>query len=265
MRFLVTNDNGITSPGLVTIVEALQNFGEVSVVCPSEEKRAVGHSISFQKPLYVNETKVFGGSVKAWTINGTPADCVKVAMEVLLPNEIDFVVSGMNIGSNIGRDSYYSGTIGGAREASFYGLPAVAVSLDVVDALLTDFSAAEQLFTNTMEIILENQFPRDLLLNINIPDVEESQCKGVKFAELDYSIQRHKYIEVSDASAIVCYWLENNQEDQSSKNLNSDFRLLKEDYFTVTPLEVQLTDQYYKREIEHWFKESHDTSKGSLL
>lgn len=265
MRFLVTNDDGIASPGLAIIVEALKKFGEVSVVCPSENKSAVGHSISFQKPLYVNETNVFGDCVKTWTMNGTPADCVKVALDVLVPNEIDFVVSGMNIGSNIGRDSYYSGTIGGAREASFYGLPAVAVSLDVVNALLTDFSAAKQLFTNTMEVILENQFPCDLLLNINIPYVEENECKGVKFAELDYSIQRYKHIEKKDESGIICYWLKGNQEALVSENINSDFRLLKEDYITVTPLEVQLTSQYYQKEINYWFKESRTAIEGSLI
>jgi len=265
MRFLVTNDDGITSPGLAIIVEALQKFGEVSVVCPKEDKSAVGHSISFRNPLYVNETKVFGDNVKAWTINGTPADCVKIALEVLVPNQIDFVVSGMNIGSNIGRDSYYSGTIGGAREASFFGLPAVAVSLDVTGIALTDFSPAKQLFKNTMEVILQKQFPSSLLLNINIPYVMESKCKGVKFAELDYSIRRYKHIEENDTNGIVCHWLRVNSEEQASEDLNSDFRLLKEDYITVTPLEVQLTNDYYKREIEHWFKDSYVAIEGGLL
>lgn len=264
MRFLVTNDDGISSPGLATIVEALQSFGEVCVVCPSENKSAVGHAISFQKPLEINETKVFGDHVKAWSVNGTPADCVKIAMEVLVPNEIDFVVSGMNIGSNIGRDSYYSGTIGGAREASFYGLPAIAFSLDIADAQEADFRSAQHLFTNTMEIILRNQFSRHLLLNVNIPYIEESLCRGVKFAEFDYSIQRYKFSEVKDADGIVGYYLNDMQEGHVLGNVKSDFRLLKEGYITVTPLEVQLTDSYYKREIEHWFKESHVAIEWSL-
>ncbi len=264
MRFLVTNDDGISSPGLVTIVEGLQHYGEVFVVCPNQDKSAVGHSVSFNKPLKVNETPIFGANVKAWTVNGTPADCVKIAMDVLIPNEIDFVVSGMNIGSNIGRDSYYSGTIAGAREASFYGLPAIAVSLDRVDAQSTDFSASKQLFMTVIGTILKNKFPRNLLLNINIPNIEVSQCKGVKYAELDFTIQRYKHAEVIDENGLVFYWLKGNQVQLASENLVSDFTLLREGYITVTPLAVELTDQYYKREIEHWFEESKNRVKGGV-
>ena len=257
MRFLLTNDDGISSPGLAAIVEVMKHYGEVFVVCPDQDKSAVGHSITFRDPLKVQETTVFGNDVKAWTVNGTPADCVKIALEVLVPNKIDFVVSGMNIGSNIGRDSYYSGTIAGAREASFFGIPAVAVSLDILNAQHTDFSSSKKLFARVMGTILKNQFPSNLLLNINIPYTVEEQCKGIKFAELDYSIKRYKHIEVSDSSGLFIYRLKENQHQHTSDNPIGDFTLLEKDYITITPLGVQLTDQSYKREVEHWFNENH--------
>ena len=256
MNFLLTNDDGISSLGLAATVEVMKQYGKVFVVCPNQDKSAVGHSITFRESLKVEETTIFGENVKAWTVNGTPADCVKMALEVLVPNEIDFVVSGMNIGSNVGRDSYYSGTIGGAREASYYGIPAVAVSLDIFAVPLTDFTESKKLFTNVMSIILKNKFSENLLLNVNIPNISEARCKGIKFAELDFSIQRHSYVEESDPSGEVAYWLRGRPAQLTFAALEGDFILLQEGYVTVTPLEIQLTKHGHKEEIDQWFNES---------
>lgn len=253
MKFLLTNDDGISSPGLAAIVDVMKQFGEVFVVCPDQERSAVGHSITLREPLKVLQTNIFGEDVTAWTVSGTPADCVKIAMEVLVPNEIDFVVSGMNIGSNIGRDGYYSGTIGGAREASYFGLPAVAVSLDIDDAQYMDFRESKKLFNKTMEVILKNQFPPNLLLNINIPNREEAQCKGIRFAELDFGIQRYTFIEESDSSGEVVYWLKGRPVQLMFDDSEGDFTLLQDGYITVTPLDVQLTNRAKEEEIELWF------------
>lgn len=256
MNFLLTNDDGISSPGLAAIVEVMKQYGKVFVVCPNQDKSAVGHSITFRESLKVEETTVFGENVKAWTVNGTPADCVKMALEVLVPNEIDFVVSGMNIGSNVGRDSYYSGTIGGAREASYYDIPAVAVSLDIFGVALTDFTEAKKLFTNVMRIVLKNKFPENLLLNVNIPNVAEAQYKGIKFAGLDFSIQRYSYIEERDQLGETVYWLKGCPSQLTFADLEGDFVMLQEGYVTVTPLEIQLTKRENKDEVEQWFNES---------
>ena len=256
MNFLLTNDDGISSPGLAAIVEVMKQYGKVFVVCPNQDKSAVGHSITFRESLKVKETNIFGENVKAWTVNGTPADCVKMALEVLVPNEIDFVVSGMNIGSNVGRDSYYSGTIGGAREGSYYGIPAVAVSLDIFAVQLTDFAESKKIFMNVMSIILQNKYAENLLLNINIPNISEAQCKGIKFAELDFSIQRHSYVEERDLSGEAAYWLRGQPAQLTFAALEGDFILLQEGYVTVTPLEIQMTNQANKDEIDQWFNES---------
>lgn len=256
MKFLLTNDDGISSPGLAAIVDVMKQYGDVYVVCPDRDNSAVGHSITFRESLKVLETDVFGEDVKAWTVSGTPADCVKMAMEVLVPDVIDFVVSGMNIGSNVGRDSYYSGTIAAAREASYFGVPAVAFSLDLADAQHTDFSAAKNLFTNTMRIILRNKYASNLLLNINIPNIEEEQCKGIKFAELDFSIQRHTYVKERSLSGEVVYWLNGQPTQLRFDAPEGDFTLLQEGYITVTPLEIELTNRSKKTEVEKWFKKS---------
>lgn len=255
MKFLLTNDDGIASPGLAAIVDVMKKYGEVIVVCPDKDQSGVGHSVTFREPLKVHRTMVFGNDVKAWTVNGTPADCVKMALDVLVPNEIDFVVSGMNLGSNVGRDSYYSGTISAAREASYFGLPAVAVSLDIA-MMLKDFSASKKLFDNVMKNVLEKQYSPKMLLNVNIPNVEEILCKGIKFANLDFSIQRYKHIRELNQDGQEVYWTQENSAQLNFDNLDGDFYLLQEGYITVTPLEVQLTNQQMKREVEHWFTES---------
>lgn len=256
MNFLLTNDDGIDSPGLAAMVDVMKEYGDVFVVCPDRDNSGMGHSITFREPMTVIETAIFGEGVKAWTVSGTPADCVKIAMEVLVPDVIDFVVSGMNIGSNVGRDSYYSGTIGAAREASYFGVPAVAVSLDIEDAQLTDFGTAKKHLINVMRTILRNQYKSNLLLNINIPHIEESQCKGVRFAELDFGIQRYTYVEESNPSGELVYWLRGRPSQFIFDAPEGDFKLLQEGYITVTPLKIELTDRRSKAEIEKWFKKS---------
>ena len=263
MKFLLTNDDGIASPALAAIVDVMKEYGEVFVVCPDKDMSGEGHSVTFREPLRVLETTVFGENVKAWTVSGTPADCVKIALDVLVPDEIDFVVSGMNIGSNIGRDSYYSGTIAGAREASFYNIPAVAVSLDV-DATLTDFSTSKILFNTVIGIILQQQYAPNLLLNINIPNIDESQCKGVTFAELDFSVKRYGHLGEIDLGGNEVYWLTGQPSQLTFDELEGDFSLLHEGYITVTPLETQVTDVGSKREIEHWFNIARETSPQPL-
>lgn len=253
MKFLLTNDDGIFSPGLEVLVEVMKNYGEVYVVCPHQDKSAVGHSITFRNPLFIRETSKFGTDVKAWTVNGTPADCVKIAMEVLLPDEIDMVVSGINMGSNIGRDCYYSGTIAAAREAIFYGIPAIAVSLDVAEQSIPNFNAAKPLFSNTFGMLLNSQSSIEGLISINIPNVNVDECKGIKFAALDFGIQRYCYTGEVNAKGETIYWLKESQLQSPFKMSNGDEQLLRDYYVIVTPLAIEMTDYKRIEEIENDF------------
>lgn len=253
MKFLLTNDDGILSPGLEVLVEAMKNYGEVYVVCPHRDQSAVGHSISFRNPLFIRETSKFGEEIKAWTVNGTPADCVKIAMEVLLPDTIDMVVSGINMGSNIGRDCYYSGTIGAAREAVFYGVPAIAVSLDLMAKEIPNFHAVKPLFSNTFGMLLNGQSSMEGLLSINIPNVDVDECKGIKFAPLDFSIQRYCYTEEVNTKGETIYWLKESQLPAPLKMSNGDEQLLRDHYVTVTPLAIEMTNYKRIEEIENDF------------
>lgn len=263
MKFLVTNDDSIFSPGLAVVVDVLQHFGQVYVVCPDQERSAVSHSMTLQKPLKVTKMTLFGANVQAWTVNGTPVDCVKLAFEVLVPKEIDLVISGINIGSNIGHDYYYSGTISGAVEASIHGISAIAISLDVYDAQQADFTATKKMLFNIMKILVNRPKTTQILFNMNLPYIDEKECKGVIVAPLDFSVKRYTHVEVSDPNGQLFYWLKDQRAWLTSEYPNHDFARLKEGYITVTPLQVPHLEQQKVSEIEKWFHLHENLSEGS--
>lgn len=265
MKFLVTNDDSIFSPGLAAVVDVLQHFGQVYVVCPDQERSAVSHSITLQKPLKVTKMSLFGANVQAWTVNGTPVDCVKLAFEVLVPKDIDLVISGMNIGSNIGHDYYYSGTISGAIEASLHGISAIATSLDIYDAQQADFTAPKKMLFNVMKALVNRPNSEPILFNINLPYIDEKQCKGVKVASLDFSVQRYTHVEVSDPNGQLFYWLKDQRAWLTSEFPNHDFTCLKEGYITVTPLDVPHIKQQQATDIEKWFELTENITEGRQL
>ena len=236
MKFLVTNDDGIHSAGVAAVVEVLQHFGQVYVVCPDEQRSAASHSITLQRPLQVKKSTQLGVDIPTWTVNGTPADCVKLALDVLVPQDIDLVISGVNIGANIGHDHYYSGTVSGAVEASLWGISAIAMSLDVFDGQQADFSFSKRaVFHITEELIrLSNQ--KKYLLNINIPHVGEGDCKGIRVAPPDFSLKRYAHVEVNDPDGGRSYLLEDRRASLTSECPYHDFALLNEGYITITPL-----------------------------
>lgn len=264
MNFLVTNDDGIFSPGLEAIVNVAQHFGEVYVVCPDQERSAVSHSITLRKPLKVTKMNLFGSNVQAWTVSGTPADCVKLAFEVLIPKEIDLVISGMNIGSNIGHDLYYSGTIGGAVEASLFGVSAIATSLDVYDAQHANFTSAKKMLASVIKALMNRESMSKVLLNINFPYIEEEQYKGVKVAALDFSVKRYSHVEVSDPNGQLFYWLKDQRAWLTSEYAEHDFALLKKGYVTVTPLEGHLIEKIDAIEMERWFETNESIMERGL-
>lgn len=236
MKFLVTNDDGVLSSGLSAVVEVLQRYGQVHVVCPDQQRSAASHSITLKKSLQVKKTKLFGDNVPAWTVNGTPADCVKLALDVLIPTEIDLVISGINIGANIGHDYYYSGTISGAMEAFIQGISAIAVSLDISDGCIVDFSFSKKALSQIIEAIGDRVNRTPFLYNINIPNIKEEECKGLKTAPLDFSLKRYCYIEESVLEEEKSYMLVDHRAKLSSEYPDHDFALLNDGYITVTPL-----------------------------
>lgn len=168
MNILITNDDGIFSNGVLCLAKALQPFGNVSIVCPDQERSAISHAITLKSPVKANKVNFFDTALEAWAVNGTPADCVKMALEVILKDKPDVIVSGINRGPNLGRDVFYSGTISAAIEGAMYQIPSIAVSLATLKPNAS-FSVVEPIAYDVFETLLGHKLSAETVLNINLP------------------------------------------------------------------------------------------------
>ena len=172
MRILVTNDDGIQSPGLTALAQALAAIGQVWVVAPDRERTAVAHAVTLHKPLRVHQV-----APRTYTVNGTPVDCVNLALLKVMPKPPAIVVSGINKGVNLGDDVMYSGTVSAAMEGTILGVPSLAVSQEGKDAFRFDIGATYA--ARVASLVAEHGLPDETLLNVNIPDRAQSKIRGV--------------------------------------------------------------------------------------
>lgn len=262
MNFLVTNDDGIFAPGVKALVEVLENFGKVFVVCPDVENSAISHSITLRRPISVTELYLFNSNqVASWSISGTPSDCVKLALEVLIKEPIDIVFAGINMGSNIGRDVFYSGTISAALEARLFNLPSVALSLDSYNPQETNFSNCKKWLFQFLSEIFKKPLNNNVLLNVNFPYVELDKFKGFRIADLDFSIERYKHVTIDDSFGQIFYWLKDRRSSIVSDYIDCDFMLIKQGYATITPIQYRFTSNEL---IENYKNELFDKQRSEL-
>ncbi|MDP3183605.1 MAG: 5'/3'-nucleotidase SurE [Desulfobaccales bacterium] len=239
MTILVTNDDGIYAPGLMALYQELRLLGEVAVVAPESEQSAVGHAISLITPLRVKKVALAGG-VKGYAVSGTPADCVKIALAELLPEPPTLVVSGINLGPNVGINVLYSGTVSAATEATILGVKAMAVSLNTYKE--ADFATAACL-TRELVVQLRNWtgWSRGICLNVNLPALPKEQIKGVKVTRQDTGpLVEHFECRV-DPREHVYYWLAEINERRDPEP-DTDYGVLNAGYISVTPIHYDLTD-----------------------
>ncbi len=231
MRILVTNDDGIFSEGLKLLAEALEAVGEVIVVAPDREQSASGHSLTLNRPLRMQRVR------EHWyTVDGTPTDCVNLAVQGLLKEEPpDLVVSGINFGLNLGADVTYSGTVSAAFEASLHRLPGIAFSLEVVEGF--SFARAADLARRMVEVLIEGEIPAALLLNVNIPAAPE---RGFRWTRLGQRIYKQTVVEKRDPKGRKYYWIAGTPEWQHDEG--TDYHAVTSGYVSVTPLHLDLTD-----------------------
>lgn len=261
MKILVTNDDGIFHPGVEAMVSVLQHFGEVFVVCPDKERSAISHSITLNNPIKAIPTNIFTTGVSSWLVNGTPADCIKLGIEVLMRDKPDIVFSGINIGPNLGRDIYYSGTIAGATEASLYNIPAVAVSLSSFDSSNVNYQQIKALFYQIGEVIIQNNIPKGMILNVNLPYTSKELCRGVKVVPLDMSVSRYRYVGLNDPHGQVYYWLKDTYQELDALTKEKDFSMLRKGYVTISPIENKAIQKRKIDQISRWFNTFNQTKE----
>jgi len=230
-QILVTNDDGVRSEGIRALAEALKPLGQVTIVAPLNEASAIGHALTLRRPLHLER---FGDGVFA--VDGTPTDCVNIAVTKVLDAMPDLIVSGINMGWNIGDDVTYSGTVSGALEGALLGVPSIAVSLKFTKEAF-DFGPAASAAALYGRAVLERGLPPRTLLNINVPS---GPIRGYRVTVQGKRNHITSVMDVIDPRKRVWYWIEEGQNDWEPHD-RSDYQAVKDGYVSVTPLHPDLT------------------------
>ncbi len=245
---LVTNDDGIYAPGIEALVAVLSGLGEVKVVAPLTEMSAVGHAITLSDPLRVKEIEK-QGIFFGLAVNGTPADCVKLALTCLLERTPDIIVSGINAGSNTATNVIYSGTVSAAAEGVIYGVPSIAVSLTSFS--YKDFSYSARIARQIAGKVLQNGLPERTVLNINVPAVPESEIKGIRVTRQGKGRYEEEFDKRQDPQGRTYYWMAGKRQVLDSDGDVDDIAI-SENYVAITPIQYDLTHHDFIKDLRQW-------------
>ncbi len=248
MRILLTNDDGVFAPGLRAMYNVLAKMGEVTVVAPETIQSGGSHAITIRHPVLWRSVQV-GDAFRATGVEGTPTDCVKLALNALLPEKPDLVVSGLNAGLNTGIHVLYSGTVAAALEAAILGCPAAAVSFELYRDM--DFDAAARIARPILEHICENGLHDGLVYNINIPELKPGWPRGVRVVPQSIQQIDERIEERSDPSGRSYYWLSGDFKNIGDES-DTDRHAIAEGYVSVTPLQFNLTDAAALKAMSGW-------------
>jgi 5'-nucleotidase len=247
-KILVTNDDGIFSPGILALYNAMKEIGDSYVVAPDSEQSAVGHAITISDPLRVKEVERNGAKF-GWAVNGTPADCVKLAVKAILDFDPDLVVSGINHGPNTAINAIYSGTVSAATEGTFMGIPSIAFSV-------TSFKKIDLTFpANLAKLIalkvLDKGLPEGTLLNVNIPAVPKDEIAGFRITRQGKGRYEEFFEKRVDPMQRTYYWLGGKKLFLDTDE-DIDEVAIQNQYVSITPLQYDLTDYKSINELIKW-------------
>lgn len=246
---LVCNDDGITAPGIRNLVDAIKHLGEVVIVAPDSPQSAMGHAVTISKPLRLEKTDIYG-EIQSYQCSGTPADCVKLAVDKVMHRKPDLLVSGINHGSNSSINVLYSGTMSAAMEGAIEGIPAVGFSLCDF-AYDADFSYAKKVAAQVAENILNNGLPQGTLLNVNIPKATESEIKGIKICRQANAKWKEEFDERKDPNGRKYFWL-TGKFMNNDKGEDTDEWALANNYVSIVPVQFDLTAHHAIPFLNEW-------------
>ena len=252
MRLLCTNDDGILATGLEALVRAAEPLGEITVVAPDREQSATSHSLTLHHPVRPVQL-----GQRRFQVDGTPTDCVMLAVEGLMSERPDFVLSGVNHGSNMGEDVLYSGTVAAAMEGLMLGIPSVAISFAGGDLradpapLLESVGPLRHLLAHLTSL---PALPRDTLLNVNLPPVPPDEIRGVRLTRLGRRVYSNSLTPMSDPWGRPIYWIGGGSASWTGES-DSDFQAIRDGYISVTPLHLDLTHFDVLASAGAWWKE----------
>jgi 5'-nucleotidase len=246
MRILLSNDDGYLAPGLACLARALAQAAQVDVVAPERDRSGASNSLTLTHPLRAQKA---GNGF--YFVDGTPTDCVHLAITGLLEQEPDIVIAGINRGANLGDDVIYSGTVAAAMEGRFLGLPAIAVSL--AGKAGTHFETAAQVTLRLLEKLKPESLPADTILNVNVPDVPVERLAGFEATRLGHRHKAEPVIRTSDPHGNAVYWV-GAPGAESDAGPGTDFHAIRNHFVSITPLHVDLTRYTALDQVSAWLR-----------
>ncbi len=247
MRILLSNDDGYFAPGLRHLAEALAQVGEITVVAPERDRSGASNSLTLDRPL-----KLGRASNGFFHINGTPTDCVHMAVTGLLEHLPDIVVSGVNHGMNMGDDTVYSGTVAAATEGYLLGIPSIAVSL--VTGGNNHFETAARVALDIVNEFRNNPFPAPVLLNVNVPDIPYGELQGREITRLGKRHKAEPIVKAQNPRGETIYWVGAAGPAQDAGE-GTDFHAVKENRVAITPLQIDLTHYAQLDSVKNWLRQ----------
>lgn len=245
---LITNDDGITAPGIRNLVEAVKDLGDIIVVAPDKPQSGMGHAITIGLPLRLTKMPDLFGEIEAWQVSGTPVDCVKLAVDKILKRKPDICLSGINHGANHSINVIYSGTMSAAMEASIEGIPSIGFSL-LDFQYEADFTASRHFVHRIVKDMMQTKMEKHFLLNVNIPKGNREDIKGIKVCRQAYAKYDESFDERLDPNGKKYFWL-TGQFINHDDGTDTDVWALENKYVSVVPVQFDLTNYTLKKDLE---------------
>jgi 5'-nucleotidase len=249
MHILVTNDDGAFAPGIYALVLALQTIAEVTVIAPDQNRSGISSALSLETPLRIMKTPA--GASGWWQMNGTPADCVRLALSGFLEHLPDMVVSGINAGDNMGDNVIYSGTVGGATEGRFLKYPPIAISAAGRGHDQMYYETAGQVAIDLIKRLRKSPIESGVILNVNVPSVPYTKLQGMKITRLGDRHFGEPIIPAEDGRGRRIYWIGDTGKVKDDRE-GTDFHAVHNDYVSITPLQIDLTSHRHLDPLGNW-------------
>ncbi|GAB1393681.1 5'/3'-nucleotidase SurE [Rhodocyclaceae bacterium] len=244
MRILLSNDDGYFAPGLAALYEAMRGMGEITVVAPERNRSGASNSLTLDRPLHLKQA-----ANGFYYVNGTPTDCVHLAVTGMLEHEPDMVISGINLGSNMGDDTVYSGTVAAAMEGYLLGVPSIAVSLTSFEG--RNFATAARVVRDLVERFKAQPFGAPVLLNVNVPDIPHDVLAGVRMTRLGRRHKAEPVVKQVSPRGETVYWV-GAAGAAADAGEGTDFHAVENGWVSVTPLQVDLTHYAQQERLVEW-------------
>lgn len=264
-HILVTNDDGVQAPGLLALVQEMRNLGKVTILAPDRNWSGSGHVKTLDRAMRVKEYRLADGT-QAFASDGAPSDCVALATLGYFKEPIDLVVSGINVGANLGHDVTYSGTVTAAMEAVIAGVPGVAVSLETVEGYIgeIDYAPAAHAAAKVVRQVIENGLPQEILLNVNVPFLPADKIRGIALTRQGLRVYHSRLDERVDPRNRPYYWI-GGDAPTGVPERGSDVGALAEGFVSVTPLQLDLTAYRALTDLNTWVWDDTSTLVSALL